>query len=105
VSFGLQNINNTNKLSRVTSCLKFTYLMYLFWQFFFSWLNSPSRPQPLHFQGLITFKNGLRKAIYTLVASEFTSCFQTRWRLNLSNSSWSLFNFTCYSLASIISCL
>ena len=31
VSFGLQNINNTNKLSRVTSCFKFTYLMYLYW--------------------------------------------------------------------------
>ena len=48
------------------SCLKFTYLMYLLWQFF-SWLDSPSSPMPLHFQGLLTFRNGLREAtLYTV---------------------------------------
>ena len=65
LSFALQNIKNTNKLSRVTSCLKFTYFVYLLWQFF-SWLDSPSRPKSLHFQGLITFRNGLHEAtLYT----------------------------------------
>jgi len=43
------------------SCLKFTYLRCLLWQFL-SWLDSPSRPKPLHFQGLITFRNGLCEA-------------------------------------------
>jgi len=37
--------------------------------------------------------------LYTLVASEFTSSFQTRWRLNLKEWRRSLLNFTCYSLA------
>ena len=51
-------------------------LMNFFWHFFL-WFDSPSGSKPHHFRGLITFRNGLRKATYILVGSEFTHSFKT----------------------------